>query len=439
MLKSTHTGRRLRERRIALGLKQGALAARVGISPAYLNLIEHNKRRIGGKLLLDLARELQADPASLSEGAELAVVGALREAALRAAPDAPAPEHDKAEDLAARYPGWAALIAAQEVERAKLEELAAALTDRLTHDPFLPTALHEILSSVTSIRSTAGILANDAPVDPEWQARFHRNLYEDSQRLADGAQSLVAYLDDGEAAQASASTPQDEVEGWMAGQGFHLPALERGGVAAQAEARAMIEAADQLSTAPARQIATNWLTRYLRDASRMPLAQITAALGEVGPDPAAIAQRFDVSLPAAMRRMAALPAGTHGHHFGLVLCDGSGTLTFRESLEGFVLPRFGAACPLWPLYRALSQPGQPVRATVQMPGPPAQHFIAHAMCRARGPARFDSPPIYEATMLIRACDPPDGSDALPIGSSCRICPRSQCAARREPSLLAEGL
>ncbi|MBV1903463.1 MAG: helix-turn-helix domain-containing protein, partial [Marinosulfonomonas sp.] len=52
MVKTTLTGNRIRERRIQIGLRQSALAKAVGISASYLNLIEHNRRRIGGKLLL---------------------------------------------------------------------------------------------------------------------------------------------------------------------------------------------------------------------------------------------------------------------------------------------------------------------------------------------------------------------------------------------------
>uniref|UniRef100_A0AAN0NK29 Helix-turn-helix transcriptional regulator n=1 Tax=Yoonia rhodophyticola TaxID=3137370 RepID=A0AAN0NK29_9RHOB len=39
------TGARIRERRLDLGLRQSAVAQEVGISPSYLNLIEHNRRR----------------------------------------------------------------------------------------------------------------------------------------------------------------------------------------------------------------------------------------------------------------------------------------------------------------------------------------------------------------------------------------------------------
>ena len=46
-------GTRIRERRVLSGIRQNDLARRAGISPSYLNLIEHNRRRIGGKTLLN--------------------------------------------------------------------------------------------------------------------------------------------------------------------------------------------------------------------------------------------------------------------------------------------------------------------------------------------------------------------------------------------------
>ena len=52
MSRSTLTGSRIRERRQVLRMKQSDLASHAGISASYLNLIEHNRRRIGGKLLV---------------------------------------------------------------------------------------------------------------------------------------------------------------------------------------------------------------------------------------------------------------------------------------------------------------------------------------------------------------------------------------------------
>ena len=65
----------------------------------------------------------------------------------------------------------------------------------MTHDPHLSASLHEVLSSLSSVRATAAILAETADLDAGLAARFHRNLHKDSERLAAGAEALVAFLD----------------------------------------------------------------------------------------------------------------------------------------------------------------------------------------------------------------------------------------------------
>lgn len=54
-------GTRLRERRLAAGLRQADVAATAGISASYLNLIEHNRRRVGAEVLQRLAGALAID------------------------------------------------------------------------------------------------------------------------------------------------------------------------------------------------------------------------------------------------------------------------------------------------------------------------------------------------------------------------------------------
>jgi len=68
MERSAFAGSRIRERRVALGLRQAEVALRAGISGSYLNLIEHNRRRIGGKVLLNIAAALETDPARWHKG-----------------------------------------------------------------------------------------------------------------------------------------------------------------------------------------------------------------------------------------------------------------------------------------------------------------------------------------------------------------------------------
>ena len=81
MTRDALTGSRIRERRVMAGQKQADLAKRIGISASYLNLIEHNRRRIGGKLLMAISGALGVEATLLTEGAEAAQIAALREAA----------------------------------------------------------------------------------------------------------------------------------------------------------------------------------------------------------------------------------------------------------------------------------------------------------------------------------------------------------------------
>jgi hypothetical protein len=312
------------------------------------------------------------------------------------------------------------------------------LNDRLTHDPQLATSLHDVLSTVTAIRSSSAILVDDADLDPEWRARFSRNIHEDSRRLADAAEGLVRYLDQGSDAARSFAAPQEELEAWLDLRGFHIPELER---AIPLSPNQIFEGAEVLGSAAARELAVAHLGRYRQDADRMPLGPFLAAFERLGPDPAQLAAEFGVEIIAVFRRLATLPEKEGRDRIGLAVCDASGTLTFRKAIDGFPLPRFGAACPLLPLYQALVRPMSPVRAMVELPGRTPRRFLTYAIAQPAHPAGFDGPTVFEAAMLMLPEDPEDRQPGAPspIGTSCRICPRAACPARREPSILAEGV
>ncbi|MCU9846970.1 short-chain fatty acyl-CoA regulator family protein [Defluviimonas sp. WL0024] len=432
MARSALTGTRVRERRLLIGMKQADLARAVGISPAYLNLIEHNRRRVGAELLAGLADALGVEEAALAEGAESALFEGLREAAAGMAGGEATPEVARIEEFVGRFPGWAALLAAVQARIGTLERTVEALNERMAHDPFLFASLHEVVSAVTSLRSTAAILAETEEIDPAWRARFHRNVYEDSVRLSEAAAALVAYLDATKESETGLSSPQEEVEAWLAKSAYHLAALER---AHPPQADTLIAGVPELASGAARKLALAHIARYRTDAVALPLDGFRRALAEVGPDPAALAQATGAGLAQVFRRLAALPEG-EGPPVGLVACDASGTLTFRRPAPGFALPRHGAACPLWPLYEALARPMVPIRAAVEMAGRVPQRFLTYAFSEPRHPGGFDGPQVVEAQMLILPAPEERGGERS-IGPSCRICPRGGCVARREPSILAE--
>ncbi len=417
------TGNRIRERRLLAGLKQAELADRVGISASYLNLIEHNRRRIGGKLLNDLARALDVEPAALSEGADAAVRLSL-EAAVQSLPDpgvtrvGAAPELDQIDELSARYPGWTALITAQDRRITALEATIEGLRDRLAHDPALADAMHEVLSSVAAIRTTADILVREADIDPAWRGRFHRNMHEEAERLSARATGL---LDTFEVPGGSDAVirPVERVEAMFDAAGHHFPEIEDGGRAAIPD---VLDRAPELVDEDCRALAEDWLGSYARDADVLPMGPFLAEAQDAGFDPARISAHSSEDFARVLRRMATLPASLDRPNFGLAIVDATGAVLFRRRNAGFSLPRYGAGCPRWPVYRALSRVGQPDEVEVILSG--HARFKTWSIAHPVAQLGFGAAPLVQATMLIRnlAPDAPDGAAApLEVGPDCPTC------------------
>ncbi|MCK0167471.1 short-chain fatty acyl-CoA regulator family protein [Jannaschia sp. S6380] len=413
MARAAPTGSRIRERRLSLGMRQIALAAEVGISASYLNLIEHNRRPIGGTLLLRLARALDIDRAALAEDGDDALVSALE--ATGASGRLPVEAAAQAPELARRYPAWARLIAAQAETLAGQARKIDAMSDRLTHDPALAAAMHELLSTVSTVRSTASILAQTPEIDANWLGRFHANLDQDSRRLAEGAAAVLSLFDRQEGRAAENLLPIEEASRFLDAHGHRFDAIEADGAAAIPALVAPIEGA------AARKIATGILEADAADALRLPSAIVDATS-----DPATLVEVAEGDLALILRRI-----GLRDPARGLLICDASGAMLRRKSVAGFALPVMGAGCPLWPIYAALSQPGR-ARVTA-LETPDGAGWRAHTVAEPAGPDAFDREPVLHATMLLTRDDAAEGR--VPVGPGCRTCPRAACTARREPSVV----
>ncbi|WP_037310512.1 helix-turn-helix transcriptional regulator [Ruegeria halocynthiae] len=431
MMRDTLTGSRIRERRQIAGLRQAELARRVGISASYLNLIEHNRRRIGGKLLVNIAAALTVEPSVLTQGIEATLISALREAAADAVGQQA--EVDGLEEFASRFPGWAGVLAQMHRRVVSLERTIETLSDRLTHDPHLAASMHEVLSTAAAIRSTAAILAETHEIEPEWQDRFHRNLHQDAERLADSSKSLVAYLDDSDTADDRRGVPLEDVEAFFDRHAHHFPEIEAGGPSADVDL-------STLDSAAARTLTRDFLDIYAADAAAMPLDAVKAALEGVEPDPLRLAAEFSVDIATVLRRLATLPEGYLTRPAGLVVCDASGSILFNKSVPGFALPRFGEACPLWPMFQALNRPLVPIRKRIIQLGRTAAVFDCFAYAWPQSVSGYDDGPAYRSVMLVRAAEETmqEKQAVAKVGPSCRVCPNNDCESRREPSILSEG-
>lgn len=423
------TGSRIRERRSVAGLRQADLARTLGISASYLNLIEHNRRRIGGKLLLDIAKVLGVEPSMLTEGAEAALIATLREAATGA--NMPEAEAARADELAGRFPAWAEVLAAGHRRIASLERTVETLSDRLTHDPNLAASVHELLSTAASIRSTAAILADETDLTEEWRNRFHANINQDSRRLADSSKALVKYFDAGQGVEEAGASPQDELDAFLKDHDYAFDALEQG----RDTPDGIVEKAGSLRSKAARHMARGILNRVVEDAREAPMAAVQSAVQQIGPDPVALARALEVPVAMVLRRLAGMP----GLDAGLVVCDRAGSLLFRKPTTGFVIPRFGPACALWPLFSALAQPGQVIRTAIVQLGRGRAGFECFAVAEVVGRPVYNATPLVQASMLVLPETGTNDAAAAEVGASCSVCPRANCPGRREPSILSGGL
>ncbi|VAW20845.1 hypothetical protein MNBD_ALPHA11-1558, partial [hydrothermal vent metagenome] len=185
-------GLRIRNYRKIKALSQSGLARSVQISPSYLNLIEANKRHVGGSLLHRIAQKLEVEIHDLTGESEQRLINELMEAF---ADPVLASQNLNAQDahiIVAQIPKIAKAL--HRVYRGYLDVNAAAnaISNRLQSDPLFSQLLHQMLSQITAIRSGAEILRDVKSIPTEQREGFYNSIFDESRALSDVARSLIA-------------------------------------------------------------------------------------------------------------------------------------------------------------------------------------------------------------------------------------------------------
>ena len=177
-------GQRIRKRRQELGRSQLDLARAVGISASYLNLIEHNKRTIGGSLANRIAVEIGLDSRALAGTEEARLIAEVAEAALDSVLIGSELTAEDAREIVATSPIAARAILAfyRAYREARLR--TDMIGERLGEDSFLAEASQHVLALITTIRSYAGILKDYGDLTEAERKSFLSTLVEESERLA---------------------------------------------------------------------------------------------------------------------------------------------------------------------------------------------------------------------------------------------------------------
>lgn len=218
-------GLRISARRKGLGTSQAALARQVGVSPSYLNLIEANKRQVGGSLLQRIAASLDLDIGELTGDTEHRLIHELVETFADPLLAGSAMGPEQARRLVATSPDTARLIA--RLHRGYVEAMtnADAYADRLRADPLLSQLLHQVLSGITAVRSGAEILDTVPDLSTEEAQRFLSSINRETLSLSAVARNLIGQFDHTSNAGHFASARR-EVDDFIFAAQNHFPALE---------------------------------------------------------------------------------------------------------------------------------------------------------------------------------------------------------------------
>lgn len=519
-MRDVSIGHRIRARRRELERTQVALAEAAGISASYLNLIEHGRRRVGGDVLRRLADALEIDPQTLSGAAESRMLAELEQiAADPVFAGNPFAGPDAAELMTVAPNAARALLTLYRAYRGALGQVEE-MSERLSRDPVLAEASYQILTLITSIRSSAEIMSDYADMDPEQRNRFLATVVGESETLSRVAQDMFDFLDS-QAARRPLASPAQEVDDVIYHNANHFRELEaaaervrrrvaerpgsvgaamraelaeRHGVevafrpAAQmppsghqfdderrrlllsealaapstrfqlarrlgwleaAEEIAAIAKDDRLTNPASRARMREAMTSYFAGAYLFPYDAILEAAERERYDIEVLGQRFGGSFEQIAHRLTTLRRpGAEGVPFHFLRTDIAGNISKRFSASGLRLPHDGGACPRWVVHQAYLSPGRPVRQLARLPDGSSYLFVARAA--ARPGSGFDQPYGMHAVMI--GCDAAFAprlvySDGLslapeagtPVGISCQLCPRMDCAQRAHPpALLGDG-
>ncbi|MEU9304798.1 short-chain fatty acyl-CoA regulator family protein [Streptomyces sp. NPDC048269] len=446
-MSKTYAGTRLRRLREERRMSQAELARVLGISPSYLNQMEHDSRPLTVPVLLRLTEAFGVDPGFFSERDTSRLVADLREALAGEVAEARVSPSDLAE-LASRMPAVAqVLLDLGRRGQVLAERLSDAAESRDgTGDARRPRSPHEEIREFFYRRQN---YLHDTDLAAERLAR------EIGIRPGDVLPALSRRLT--ERHQVRVTSDTDRLHHYDPGARIlHLSARLRPGQQAfrMATQLALLEYGDELDRLAAEDfpagstehaLARIGIANYFAAALILPYTVFHAAAEEHRYDIERLADHFGLGYETVCHRLSTLQRPRlRGVPFSFVRVDRAGNMSKRQSATGFHFSRAGGTCPLWNVYEAFAAPGRIHVQIAAMPDGRRYLWTARAVTRHRGgwgePGKTFAIglgcEIRHASRLVYS----DGLDldntaaATPIGMGCRLCERLDCPQRAVPPL-----
>uniref|UniRef100_B0T0P6 Transcriptional regulator, XRE family n=1 Tax=Caulobacter sp. (strain K31) TaxID=366602 RepID=B0T0P6_CAUSK len=438
-------GPKLRTLRLAKGWTLDVCAGRLGLSASYLSQIEVNQRPVTARVLIDVMRVFEVDAASLDAVDDHRLIADLREAAADGIQGGVAPGLQELKSAVANTPNLArSYLALHHAyrrldERLKITEEAVSLDERGAASALLPYEevrdfFHYKNNYIHSLDVAAEGLAL-SPDDGETTetalerrlgalgVKVRRSAELDLLRRFDPAAGLLVLGSAHSSAtrcfqmayQIAAATLAETVEAELAAAGFRSDSAAK--------------------------VCRTGLLNYAAGAMLLPYERFREAARATRHDIERLSLMFQTSLEQVFHRLSTLQRpGARGLPFYFVRVDQAGNITKRHSATRLQFARFGGTCPLWNVHDAFARPDKWLVQLAEMPDGVRYVSIAKGVVKPSGsylrPDRRYALGLgcetQYADQLVYAQGLDLAGPPAPIGVSCRICERDDCAQRAFP-------
>ncbi len=447
-------GPQLRRLRRQNGQSQAEMAQALGVSAAYVNMLESNQRSLSVRMLMALSEVYQVDWRKLVNDPPQTLMVDLRNILQDPMFEEDVPDLQELRAAIEHAPRLAECFVKlhgnharildrimRQSESATRDALAEASPETLIHDYFRSNdnyfdvleraaeTLHDAIPGSTEdvFRGLRDRLQSAHETQVEIRPA---EAMQESLRIHD-RQAGVVYLSEALDFQ-NRVFQLAHVLGLIEVEPILTRLIEDSGIAtARGRARLQVE-----------------LANYFAAAFLMPYAGFRKAAEETRYDVERIATRFNCSYEQVCHRLITLRRpSAPGVPFFFLRIDRAGNVTKRFNATPFNLAEFGGSCPVWNIHTAFIQPGEVIPQFVEMPD--RQRFFTLSRTADRpsfSPATRNHRVAVAIGCEIQYAHKVGYAKAFnfqvpalfsPIGINCHVCPRQACAQRAHQPLVVD--
>ncbi len=449
----TLIGPRLRQLRRARKQTQAEMAARLGVSPSYVNLLENNQRSLSVQMLMAISEAYAVDWRDLTRDDATRRLAELRSVVQDPlfAGDRPDLQElrgaiDHAPRLVAQFlrlhgTHRTALEKMMRLGASGDEALVRSTPEAVIHDFFRDHSNHfpALEGAAETARGDPGSPAEDHFVSLRERLAADHGISVEVRRIEDMQDALRVY--DAGAARVTLSQALDHPN-----RVFQLAHVLCAVAYPDVLDAVVADSGITAETALARLRIE--LANYFAAAYLMPYAPFLAEAEATHYDIDRIGSVFGVSFEQVCQRLSTLQRdGAKGVPFFFLRVDKAGNVTKRFNSTSFHLAEYGGACPVWNIHTAFYTPGVIMPQFVEMPDGERFFTISRTVHR----------PVFSAETqdrrltLALGCgiehahrigyassfNLDDPKLFSPIGINCHLCPRQACSQRAHQPLLID--